>query len=105
MLFDGYAVPMMNELSKLAAAFMPDTKLPAISNFGLFYNKNNTADQWFTVGTGAGEYPFATILEWNNHTYVYSIGNIFFVTFSISRYFVFFFLFSKDRQCTSVDLL
>ncbi|XP_022652135.1 lysosome membrane protein 2-like isoform X1 [Varroa jacobsoni] len=68
MLFDGYAVPMMNELSKLAAAFMPDTKLPAISNFGLFYNKNNTADQWFTVGTGAGEYPFATILEWNNHT-------------------------------------
>ncbi|OQR66557.1 lysosome membrane protein 2-like [Tropilaelaps mercedesae] len=68
MLFDGYPIPMLTEVSKLAAAFMPDAKLPAADRFGLFYNTNDTADQLFTVGTGAGDYPFATILKWNNLT-------------------------------------
>lgn len=68
MLFDGYSVPMLTEVAKLASVFMPGSKLPAADTFGLFYKKNNTADQWFTVGTGIGNYPFAKIVEWNNLT-------------------------------------
>ncbi|XP_003742454.1 lysosome membrane protein 2 [Galendromus occidentalis] len=75
MLFEGYDVPMLTELAKLATAFIPDAKFPASKRFGLLYNKNNTADQSFTVGTGAGKYPFTNILDWNNNTELEFWGN------------------------------
>lgn len=82
LLFEGYDVPMLSELAKLATAFIPDAKFPKTSRFGLLYNKNNSAEQSFTVGTGAGKYPFTSVLDWNNNTYVdgqskyrYCVGN------------------------------
>lgn len=69
LLFEGYDVPMLGELAKLATAFIPDAKFPKTNRFGLLYNKNNSAEQSFTVGTGAGKYPFTSVLDWNNNTY------------------------------------
>lgn len=68
MLFDGYETPMLVELTEYARQFLSETDLPDMSRFGLFYGENATANEWYTVGTGAGRYPIGRILEWNNQT-------------------------------------
>ncbi|XP_022235497.1 platelet glycoprotein 4-like, partial [Limulus polyphemus] len=66
-LFDGYEVRLLKDLSRLVQPFVKLPQLLPNNTFGLFYGKNDTTSGIFSVFTGIGDSSKFTIVNtWKN---------------------------------------
>ncbi|XP_076330790.1 platelet glycoprotein 4-like [Tachypleus tridentatus] len=71
LLFDGYEVSLLKDLSKSASRFIKLPPLLLNNTFGLFYGKNATSGETFSVFTGKSNSSRFTLIDtWNNKTFL-----------------------------------
>ncbi|XP_023223572.1 lysosome membrane protein 2-like isoform X1 [Centruroides sculpturatus] len=71
LLFGGFKVEAVGDLLDLARSFLGEDEVPDVlpnNTFGLYYGKNNTYSENFTIATGRDDIKdYSNIVSWNNY--------------------------------------